>query len=92
MSKVPLEWMRGFHGARPHGQIDPTLIFIHLHRWDYKRCLAKNRRVAAFNWVDKHIGQQTRCLGDEFDRFFFLYENPDGPLRIPDEFRAKEIF
>lgn len=53
IATVPMEWVPGFH-RRTDGlnNYDPDLRLIHLHRFDFERCYARNIERAGFRRGD----------------------------------------
>jgi hypothetical protein len=77
LSRVPLRWGPGFHqlvdGARRR---DPRLRMIHLHRMDYRLCLARHRERRQRGWNEDDVttgrGYQNRISDDEeFEHWFY---------------------
>jgi len=90
LSKVPLDWTFGFHGAT---QVvlpsDPPLLLLHLHRADRRRCLRRHRARAGRRFADDGpLGCQHRITEEAevtawFDDLdFSLQPVPEDWVRI----------
>lgn len=78
ISKVPCEWVNGFHtlSSGENVPLNTDLILIHLHKMDYKLCINKHEEQAKRKWnqydLDTFQGDQNRIFEkDKFDEWFF---------------------
>jgi len=95
LSKIPLDWIEGFHSAANCRETSDDLYLVHLHRFDYQLALKKNEENLKLTWSEKDVrkgrGWQNRLLGKDFDKFF--YEYGIGRIeQIPDELRRTDVF
>lgn len=90
VSKVPIEWDKGFHHAlNQNGTITPNLFLFHLHYFDEGVACERKRLRQAMLWnpkdIENHWGEQ-----------WWLYETDwswkDDLLLIPKEIRESEAF
>jgi hypothetical protein len=64
ISRVPLNWIPGFHRAREGGTPIPGLYMLHLRWFDLDEALSKGARYRASKWdasdIEKHIAEYQR--------------------------------
>ena len=93
ISKIPLEWTRGFHEAPGMGPKTDKVLMLHLHQYDFKRYIARHTRWATDYKPDqldvsKNYHQHYRKRGEELERQYFRYVGSDhiikGGAPIPD--------
>ena len=74
--RANLDWGVGHHsivqGNTPAP--NPELLLLHLHRIDWKTCVAENDRKAAYDWCPSEVqngnGFQNRLVGDKLEEWF----------------------
>jgi hypothetical protein len=86
LSRIPLDWHNGFHGAvgvPPSPEtVDHRLLLLHLHRVDFGYCLERHRAAAARTWSESDVaigaGYQNRIVDEEALRAWFHTEDTMG--------------
>jgi len=79
LSRVPLEWQKGFHeleqkrSRRP--EAEPDLVLVHLHKIDFDFCLARHEEIRRRSWaksaLERGEGRQFQHESrDELARWF----------------------
>ncbi len=77
IASMPLSWRPGFHGRLDgHGNFDPDLRLIHLHRLDYDLCRARHGRWRDRRWSERDLREgwstHNRVVEDAaFERWFY---------------------
>jgi hypothetical protein len=73
VSKIPLDWLWGFHTAsNAEPNIDNKLFMLHIHRFDYKTKIKRN--IERLQNIESHSdkgGGQNRILDPEWIKWFF---------------------
>jgi hypothetical protein len=97
LARVPMFWHGGLH-VRVDGQTneDPSLYLIHLHRVDYRTCLARHQQRVSQPWNkrdwDEGWGYQNRITDPaEFHHWFYQDSCSGLPInleRIPIHWRG----
>ncbi len=86
LSRIPLEWHKGFHGAigvPPSPEtVDPRLLLLHLHRVDFEYCLVRHKAAAARTWSAPDVvagaGYQNRIVDEDALRAWFYSDDSLG--------------
>lgn len=78
ISKVPLDWVYGFHTATEMGPIVPSLYMIHFHQYDYQRYVERHTKYATKYQVpdnEKRRGwnYHYRKVGNELDHQYYHF-------------------
>jgi hypothetical protein len=81
ISKVPLQYVYGYHTSTPSFNVSENLHLYHLHKLDYQQAWDRKIRLSKETWdqvaIDRQMSIQNQLVDKkDFDKFFFVgYDN-----------------
>ncbi|MCM8776432.1 MAG: hypothetical protein NC930_08840 [Candidatus Omnitrophica bacterium] len=95
LSRVPLNWIPGFHRASNCFEIDPELLLVHLHRFDFGLTYQRKVRISQYRRNKQRSEPSASRNGPmteaQFREFFFEPLREDRVEFIPSHIREADF-